>query len=147
MTSPRFSHLLSGLEFIFNHFILSSISLLLRPLISAFRNPKIGSIYSHLRSSVNICNRKCFSRCVDHAFKSTKKLNLDILGLLDKFTILSDYGLRNWKSKFWAGCGLRALHLSFRENVYLIYQYKFFNSTTSSRMYMPIFLLRLILHH
>ncbi len=34
-------------------------------------------------------------------------------------------------------CLISCLHLSSRENIYLTYQYKFFNSTTSSPIYLP----------
>jgi hypothetical protein len=48
------------------------------------------------------------SKCVDCTFKSTKKLNRYILGLLNKFTISADYRLHNWKSILFLDCILRA---------------------------------------
>jgi hypothetical protein len=89
MISPRFSHSLSGLRFIFNHFFSSSSLLkcdrgLVRSLIrKSFRIPS----FFNLQSFINIRTRQFFSQCLDCTFKSTINLSHDILGSLDKPTI------------------------------------------------------------
>ncbi len=58
----------------------------MRSRIKAFRKPKIVSFYPflNLKNFVTIRTGRCLSKCVDGAFKSTKELDLDILGLMDK---------------------------------------------------------------
>ena len=62
--------------------------------IKAFRNSKIVSIspFFNLKNFVNIRTGPFYSQIVDCSFKSTKKLNNNILGWLNKSKTLGPYG-------------------------------------------------------